>query len=690
MNRILINIVLLVTMSFSSLISNGQTVIPCSTNEEHQRLLREDPQYAINQNNLEEFTKQFIENRKLNKTQKASVVIPIVFHIIHNYGTENIPDSRIFDQVDIINKDFQRLNADTNQTNAIFQSVAANPDIEFTLAKIDPFGNCTDGIVRVVSPLTTEANNNVKSLSYWPNNKYFNVWVVQTITGAPAGSVILGRSQFPGGANLTDGILLRSEVCGNTSTFSNFGRTLTHELGHSFNLRHIWGDATCGNDLVGDTPDHTGQNDGCPANSTSNCNGVVSVDMDENYMDYTNGSCQNMFSIGQDDRIQAVVYGSTNGRNNLWTSANRILTGTNDGFTAAICIPNADFKIAERVCTNSPIIPTNYSWGGKGSYKWVVVGGTPAVDTNKNPSLVFTSAGLYPVKLVVTNVSGSDSITRFIRVIDQVSSIPAPYNENFDITDFEQKGGVIESTDAKRWERSSIVGFSNNSSFTLKNATGNPVGSIDAFVLPGINLSNVNTGFLKFKRAFAQKSSSNTDVFRVLYSLNCGQTWIPKYTKTGAAVATTTNSFSSTWAPTLPTQWKKDSISLSNILRKTNGLIKFEFENGGGNNIFVDDIEIVISSVVGISDLLENGGFEVYPNPSNEKAFINFSLLKSEFVTIKLYDLIGKEIQTIENKQLGGGEHTYTISNKDLPNGIYMIKLMVGNEIQTKKLVFNN
>ncbi len=688
MNKILSSSFLIIALAFSSLSAFAQTVIPCSTHEEYERMIKEDPQFVINQQNLEAFTQQFIAERKLNKTAKASVVIPIVFHIIHNYGSENIPDSRIFDQMEIINKDFQRLNADTNSTNPLFQSIAANPDVEFRLAKIDPSGNCTNGIVRVVSPLTVNANNNVKALSYWPNNKYFNIWVVSSISGAPAGSVILGRSQFPGGSNSTDGILLRSEVCGNTTAFSNFGRTLTHELGHSYNLRHIWGDATCGNDQVGDTPPHNGPNDGCPNNSTSNCFGSVSVDMDENYMDYTNGSCQNMFSVGQDDRMQAVIYGAVNGRNNMWTAANRLLTGTNDGYIAGLCAPKADFALQASVCTNAPVQTNNFSWGGSGSYKWVAPDGTPSIDTNRILNIQFANEGIFPIKLVVTNATGSDSITKFIRVINQTSSVSAPYTENFEIADFEQKGGVIESKDAKRWERTATVGFSNTNSFILRNASGNTSGAIDAFILPNLNLSNVNTGFLKYKRAYAQKSAANTDVLKVLYSFNCGQTFLPKQTRSGAALATAPNSSSSTWAPSGPTQWKKDSIGLSNLLRKSSALIKFEFEAGGGSNIYIDDIEIVITGVVGFSELLVDGTFNIFPNPVNDNAFINFSLIKPEAVNLTVFDLIGREIKVLENTNLSSGDHSYRISKNDLPEGMYLIKLMVGNESQVKKIVF--
>ena len=195
-----------------------------------------------------------------------------------------------------------------NLIPSTFSSLVADAEINFCLANRDPNGNATTGIVRVQTSQTSfSTNDGMKSASSggsnaWPTNQYLNIWVCNMSGG------ILGYAQFPGGAAATDGVVIGYTCFGTTGTAQapfNRGRTATHEVGHWLNLRHIWGDATCGSDLVSDTPVHNTSNYGCPSHPRSNSCGT-SAEMFMNYMDYVDDACMQMFSNGQKARMQAL------------------------------------------------------------------------------------------------------------------------------------------------------------------------------------------------------------------------------------------------------------------------------------------------------------------------------------------------------------------------------------------------
>ncbi|GIS08452.1 MAG: hypothetical protein CM15mP112_05640 [Flavobacteriales bacterium] len=219
----------------------------------------------------------------LNNTNRLSqniITIPVVVHVVYYNNTENISDQQIFSQIDILNEDFRRLNSDTINTPAAFQSVAADTEIEFCLATRDPNGNPTNGITRTSTTQTSfSTNDGVKYSSSggkdaWNTSKYLNMWVCDLSGG------LLGYTQFPGGTASSDGVVCDYAYFGDIGTASSpydLGRTTTHEVGHWLNLRHIWGDSNCGNDFCNDTPEHSGSNYGCP--STHQLPTVVETEM---------------------------------------------------------------------------------------------------------------------------------------------------------------------------------------------------------------------------------------------------------------------------------------------------------------------------------------------------------------------------------------------------------------------------
>ena len=195
------------------------------------------------------------------------ITIPVVVHVLYNNAIQNISDAQVNSQIDVLNEDFRKLNLDISNLPNVFSALAADCQIQFCLAKRDPNGNATNGIVRKSTTITSfSSNDNIKRSANggsdpWNTSQYLNIW------SGNLGGGLLGYAQFPGGAAATDGVVLLYNTVGRVGTLMapyNKGRTATHEVGHWLNLRHIWGDANCGSDLVNDTPTQQTSNFGCP------------------------------------------------------------------------------------------------------------------------------------------------------------------------------------------------------------------------------------------------------------------------------------------------------------------------------------------------------------------------------------------------------------------------------------------
>jgi hypothetical protein len=323
----------------------------CGVMEHHEMLLQQDPNYGENLQRIEDFTNNFIAQGG-QLTDRAVINIPVVVHVVYNTTAENISDAQIMSQINILNADFRKLNADASLIPSAFAGVAADAEIQFCLASVDPNGNATNGIVRKSTTKTSFTTNDYVKYSSqggsdaWPAGSYLNLWVCDL------GTSLLGYAQFPGGAAATDGVVCAYTAFGNTGTATapfNKGRTATHEVGHWLNLRHIWGDATCGTDQVSDTPTHNTANYGCPTYPhLSTCTGTP-TEMTMNYMDYTDDACMYMFTAGQKARMGA-LFASGGARISLLSSngcgtANPGTCGTPSGLaTASITTSSASLS----------------------------------------------------------------------------------------------------------------------------------------------------------------------------------------------------------------------------------------------------------------------------------------------------------------------------------------------------------
>jgi hypothetical protein len=263
-----------------------------------QEQLKADPTLAARMEAIETFTRNFEKNPAAYRLlPDGTMEIPVVFNVLYKTTAENVSLTQLQSQIDVLNEDFGATNADYNLTSTYNSVKAGNTGIRFVLDAVNRRSTTT------TSWSTNDAmKKSAKGIAPTSPTTKLNIWVCNM------GGGILGYAQFPGGSSATDGVVLDNNATGRTGTATapfNKGRTATHEVGHWLNLRHIWGDATCGNDQVADTPPHNTANYGCPAaGHTSTCS-PAQVEMTMNYMDYTDDACMYMFSAGQKTRMQA-------------------------------------------------------------------------------------------------------------------------------------------------------------------------------------------------------------------------------------------------------------------------------------------------------------------------------------------------------------------------------------------------
>lgn len=279
------------------------SVRACAAQDVLDQQLASDPHLHIKMQEIEEHTMRAIENGDLLRLVNGKIEIPVIVNVIYKTAAENISLAQIQSQIDVLNEDFNKTNADASNVPSLFSGVAADVDISFVLEKV----NRKSSTKRSWSTNDDMKKSSKGGIDPTTPATHLNMWVVNKMTSG--GSTILGYAQFPGGPAATDGVVMGYNFFGRTGVVSapyNLGRTATHEVGHYLNLRHIWGDATCGNDQVSDTPSHNTANYGCPTYPHySTCTGAP-VEQTMNYMDYTDDPCMYMFTTGQKSRMLAI------------------------------------------------------------------------------------------------------------------------------------------------------------------------------------------------------------------------------------------------------------------------------------------------------------------------------------------------------------------------------------------------
>ena len=418
-------------------VREGESVEYCITHKKTEELLANPSAVA-----------SFVQDEIIRQQEEANGVavpkatvyyIPIVFHVLHNGGLENISDEQILDALSILNRDYRLLNNDANNVNAAFQGLPADVEIEFRLATIAPNGACFSGITRTQNALSNDGSSGTAQVQaiisgndvyngQFPGDEYLNVFICGEIGGA-AGYTYTPSNWI--GTSMANGIWVLHNYVGSIGTSSTYtSRTLTHETGHWLNLEHPWGGnnnpgnaSSCStDDGVSDTPNTIGVTS-CNQNEQT-CGPLANV---ENYMDYS--YCSKMFTPGQVTRMRNAVTSSVGGRNNLITASNLSATGASG--TVYLCA--AEFQ-ADRttICAGNTINFDDMSYNAVNGWNWTFTGGSPASSTAENPSVTYNTPGLYTVTLSATDGSTNDTETKtsYIRVLPAASGLP--FHEDFE------------------------------------------------------------------------------------------------------------------------------------------------------------------------------------------------------------------------------------------------------------------
>ena len=656
--------------------------------------------------------------KKNTSTPKGTVyTVPVVFHVLHMNGVENITDAQINDALAILNIDYRKLNADVASVQSEFQGITADIEIEFALARKAPNGACFTGITRTVTPLTFDGSDGQSQVNavitgndvyqgVWPHDEYLNIYVCSDIGGA-AGYTFKpsGSSNASSSSMFYNGIFLLQNYTGSIGTSSTYtSRTLTHEVGHWLNLNHVWGpnnspgDPTSCNidDNVQDTPLCIGSNS-CNYNANT-CNDFGSnfsswtydvKDNVENYMDYS--YCSKMFTEGQKTRMRNAITSNTAGRSNLITASNHALTGIN----SPLVLCQAKFKANKTVlCANDSITFTDMSFNAVTGWNWTFAGGTPSTSTSQNPGVIYTTPGTYTVTLTATDGGTSDveTMTNYITVLPNGNTLP--YFEGFEnITNLSATPNwIVDNPSGNAWNITTSAAHTGSKSAKLTNL-GQATGSIDQLISSAIDLSSVDTTngvTLSFRYAYKKASSTSTDILRVYFTANCGDTWAVR--KTMSATTMSGSSFqASSWTPTANDWITVHMTNVTSLFWNENFRYKFEFTSNGGNNIYLDDINIYSGApsdnliVAGIDEAAFTA-VNLYPNPADEELNISFHAINNEKMTIVLTDLTGKTIQTT-TIQANEGENLVLLNTSDFAKGLYFVNLLSGTKRTTLQFV---
>ena len=668
---------------------DGENVEYCRT---HHRMneLKQNPAFLKMFQAEQASLKQRQEQLKKSSQKGTVYTIPVVFHILHNGGVENISQAQVLDAVDILNEDFRLLNSDANNVQPTFQGMPSDIEIEFALATKAPNGQCFGGITRTQNALSNDGSDGYDQVvaivngndiynNAWPGDEYMNVFIVNDAGGAA------GYTTNPSGwsaTSMTNGIWILHDYVGSIGTgTTGKSRALTHEVGHWLNLSHLWGpnnnpgnSSSCSDDDgVDDTPRCIGVTS-CNLTANTCSNDAVDgywntdvVDNVENFMEYS--YCSKMFTNDQRSRMRAAI--TSNIRNNLWQPSNLNATGANTTPTACVAQFIVDRQV---VCAGDDLVFTDDSYSNISSWNWSFQGGSPSSTTFQNPQVNYANPGQYDVTLTVTDVFGnsvSQTFPDYITVLGSPGNA-LPISEGFENTILPNSDWFIENSGGPGFAISSQAAFSGSKSLKLNNSAGSNLDK-DAFVSSTIDLENITAASLTFKYAFAKISPSNSDFLQIFASSNCGESWAVRKSISSSQLATVNNT-ASNYTPG-PGDWETVTISNFSSAYQVNNLrIKFLFTSGGGNDLYIDDINL--TGPVGLQDNETIYDFFVFPNPANSIANVQFLLPKSQQqMNIQLHNIIGEQVKNIFCGNLSSGQHNLSIDVSDLAPGVYFVTI---------------
>lgn len=707
----------------------AQQVNPCATYEAEEYLFEKFPEIKAEYDARMELLHNGMEVTTVADGSKSvTYVIPVVFHVLHMYGSENISDSKVYSLVAAMNKDYTATNPDIGDVVSAFDTVIGTANIEFRLAAIDPFGNCTNGIEHIYSHETFTGEKQIHKVGQWNRSRYFNIWVVDE-PGAVDQGTLLGYATFPnstdGSGFWTDGVVLRA------STVNGTDITCTHEAGHWLGLCHTFGctgtaaDGVCENDNADDVPPTDGTF-GCNL-SQDDCN-PGTIENVQNYMDYS--SCGNMFSKDQVDIMHNTLNGMAGQRNIIWKDTVLQKSGVRDlampqdpsnQLSVPLCPPIADFYSPNQItCVGNTVTFEDASYNAViDSWNWEFQDATPSTSTSMNPSVIFNSPGYKKVRLTVSNSAGSDvkDVSGYIYVSPNWADFTGPTSLNlegnqhyyFIVKNPEDNYGKFQIADG--------VGYDHSRAFKLgeyKDISGaDPYtedyfynmrlgGSVDELITPSFDLSTTQSITVSFKFSYATNTMDEaaiTEALRVYSTRNCASSWSARTlyidgnlssngsSITGTEIVTGGFAGSSDYAPNNNSMWRTASFTYTPNSSDTKTRFKIEFEASDySSNLYIDDI--MVDGILAVnSNTLSDMELEVYPNPTKGEAINVSYYAQNEATEFILRDIQGKIISTEIVEQTNSKVNHTLQGTENLPAAPYFLEVRTGEHSFTKKVV---
>lgn len=704
MNRGLLLLCLFALTTFGSISAQEHQHGPwCVTDEYKRDMMGKFPELV----KAEKDYQKRIQSSLLQKDDEDELyIIPIVFHILHDNGPENISDEQIFSAVEMLNEQYRKLGADTVEVIPEFRDIHADTRIEFRLANKAPDGSCTNGIDRIPTVLTYNADDNSK-IGQWPRHVYFNIWVVNNIErDTPGLGLTLGYGTFPFMVDdpalaFLDGIVVRSDAIGRTGTANpDWYETLAHECGHNLNQRHVWGDfgpvgTTCGDDGIEDTPETKGW-PFCPSpDEADECNPGV-IENYQNFMEYS--FCAHMFTEDQKASMRATLADDAAGRSFLSTPSAHAIAGI-DQEDPTICSPEVNFRsnryytcVGNNIQFNSVI-----SRATAESFAWTFEDASVGTSNDVNPIVSFNSPGWKTVSLTAGNESGSGTKTDEFAIYvyaQEPENIGDELQETFwsgtDVNDGWTVGPANEnvSVEGVNWAWSPI-GALDQGSLKL-NLFDSPSRELYRFVSPRFDLSEKEGQIISFKYAYAtQANPEDMDVnFSVTSSTNCGNVNTQRFSITEPAELLTAGSFPGvSFEPTDISMWRTAQIPITSALAVDG--IQFEFRlraDAGANNFYFDNFTIG-SSLVSVENENPLTETKLFPNPANDFAQLELILNEPQVVSVSIFDITGKQVQSVQGQIMGSGVNNLRLETSSLAAGIYTVKVIAGDFDRSLKLM---
>lgn len=703
-----------------SFFSFSQEIEPCSTGALTKMLWDENPEMEARYYEYEEQINALI-NQSIQRggddddilPDDKVVTLPIVFHVLHEYGKENISEEQIYSQLRILNEDYRFVNTDQDEIVPAFQGIAGDAHIEFAMATIDPLGNPTNGIVRHFSN-ETNIGDGFSKLSQWPRSRYINVWIVRTINSGAA-----GFSHYPtsveGDGRYQDGVVILNTYLGDTGTSSPYtARALTHEIGHYLNLAHLWGSTNdpgvaCGDDGVDDTPITTGWNN-CNDVYGATCNNEI--DNIQNYMEYA--YCQRMFTDGQIKRMRNALRLDVSNRVNLWQDENLAIS-IPEGMEYD---PDADFYV-DYVTNKDRLVALvgddvkfrnwtdKLSGNNNETYTWTFEDGSVATSNDVNPTVSFTSPGWKTVSLKVEDNGRENTVTKenFIWISPNwpvfSGNIQFDFNDNPDYWIVQNPAHVVYE-----WQVKPDAGVNGSGGIYLNTSDPytNPTlfsneyfhnerrgGVKSAFVSQPMDLSYyTGSATVSFDIACATDATKSEDIkeqLEVFTSVDGGKTWQLRKKVTGTQLVNNGSGWDSFY-PGNTTIWSNISFEIPNSNLNSKTFLRFVYTGSDkSNNIAIDNIEV--QGTLGTDALQKESKLTVYPNPSDAAQGWNINYDASEWggASVQLTDVSGR---LVSESVLPVNQSEFNIKpGSNASQGVYFLRISNKERVSQSKLILN-